>query len=125
MAIDIDLSAAPRAIRIRVSDVWPTTDEQATIQSQLLSDGHLLPETRVLVDIRDVKPPGYQQAIKVVETGVAGRAWPRWCAFLVSSAVQYGFSRQLEALAPVGGTVEIFNDESAARAWLDAAAHLS
>lgn len=121
MAIDLDLSAAPRAIRVRVSEVWPTTDEQVTIQARLLSDGHLQPETRVLVDIRDVEPPGYQQAIRVVETGVAGRAWPRRCGILVASAVQYRFSRQVEALAPVGGTVEIFNDERAAQVWLDAA----
>ena len=120
MAIDVDVSSAPRGIRIRVSDSWPTDQEQSELQSRLLSGGQLLPATRVLVDIRDVTPPSYHQASQVVKTGVAASAWPPLCAFLVGSAVQYGFSRQLEALSPSGGTVDIFTDESAAQAWLDA-----
>lgn len=118
MPIELDLSSAPMAVRVRLSDAWPTTEEQTAVQLRLLSEGHLLADTRVLVDIRDVKPPHYQETTRVMETTVAVRAWPRRCAFLVGSAVQYGFSRQLEALAPPGGTVDIFANEAEAQKWL-------
>ena len=118
MALGVDVSSAPAAVVIRVGDAWPTDEEQRLLQSRLMADGHLTPDTRVLLDIRDVNPPGYDQAIKVIQTAVAAGAWPRRLALLVVSAVQYGFSRQLEALAPPDGTVDIFTDESEAGAWL-------
>lgn len=85
---------------------------------RLHAKGLLTPATRALIDLRQAEVPKYQQAEQAVTTGVRNDAWPARCAFVIGSVVQYGFSRQLQSLAPIGAVIEIFADEDKALQWL-------
>lgn len=118
MAVDVDVSHAPKYLVFSVKGEWPAAAEQARMHQRLHAAGHFTDQTRALVDLRGAEIPKYPQAEQSVNTAVRNDAWPEKCAFLIGSVVQYGFSRQLQALAPLGTTIEIFSDEAKALQWL-------
>lgn len=118
MPVDVDLSHSPQYLVFSVTGRWPDAREQTAIHERLHADGRLTATMPTLVDLRLARIDGYQHAEQTVTTGVRNAAWPVRCALLVGSVVQYGFSRQLQALSPASSVIEIFTDESKARQWL-------
>lgn len=118
MPVDVDVSHAPQYLVFTVTGAWPDSRAQQEMHRQLHAGGHLTTSTRALIDLRHADIPRYQQAEETANTGTRNAAWPSRCAFVIGSVVQYGFSRQLQALAPGEATVEIFTDEHKALEWL-------
>lgn len=118
MPIAVDVSNAPGYLIFRFKDEWPDAKEQSEMHRRLHADNHLTATTRALIDVREATIPRYQQAEQTATIGIRNDAWPHKCAFLVGSVVQYGFSRQLQSLAPPGSIIEIFSDEEKALQWL-------
>lgn len=118
MAIDVDTSLAPEILVVRAEGDWPTLEEQRTIRRQLMSDGYLTAASRTLVDIRQVRTPGYHEEQLVIAAALDDGGLPLVHGYLVDSAAQFGFSRQLQILAPKKCRVEIFTDERDAFLWL-------
>jgi hypothetical protein len=118
MSVEVDTTSAPERLIFTVTDPWPTIDEFSALRRQLMDAGHLTAASRALIDIRAVRTPGYHEANAIVAAGVKAGALPWHRAYLVGSAVQFGFSRQLQALAPANMEIEIFTNEASALDWL-------
>jgi hypothetical protein len=85
----------------------------------LIASGHLTPATRALIDVRDVLTPLYTEAERVViAAAMADGGLPLVRAYLIGSAVQFRFARQLQVLAPGQTRIEVFSNEQAAFMWL-------
>ena len=118
MSVEVDTTSAPEILIFTVTDPWPTIDEFSALRQQLIDAGHLTAASRALIDIRAVHTPGYPEANAIVAAGVKAGAFPLHRAYLVGSAVQFGFSRQLQSLAPANMEIEIFTNEANALGWL-------
>jgi hypothetical protein len=114
----------PRLVRITFHAEWPTREEQLRIRQQLLAEGHVTPATLVLIDLRplgNISPrfeevgPRITGDAAVTQPGVL----PTRTAYLVGSAVQFGFVDQLKAYAPLHMKIEAFANEDEALAWLE------
>jgi hypothetical protein len=122
--IDVDTRSAPRLVRIAFHDEWPAREEQLRVRQQLLAAGHVAPATRVLIDLRPLGTiaPRFEEVgpritgdASVAQPGVL----PTRTAYLVGSAVQFGFVDQLKAYAPLHMKIEAFANEVEALAWLE------
>lgn len=118
MPVAVDTTSAPERLIFTVTDPWPTIDEISAFRQRLIVGGHLTEASRALIDIRDVHTPGYHEASAIVAAGIKAGAFPLHRAYLVGSVVQFGFSRQLQSLAPTNMEIEIFTNEADALIWL-------
>jgi hypothetical protein len=119
MSVQIDTTSAPHRLIYTVTDPWPTIAEFASLRQRLMVDGHLTESSRALIDVRGVTTPGYHEATSIVKAALKAGAFPLRRGYLVGSAVQFGFARQLQALAPASMEIEIFTSESEALVWLN------
>ena len=107
-----------------ILEVWTGTVSAMDLAAhwkRLLADPDALALGRTLVDLRNcqIEFSGKQlfHVIRTVaEPALTGRDWRS--ALLVGEPVQYGVSRQYQALAQVYSKDAIFNDEDAAFKWL-------
>ena len=118
MPVHSDTELAPEILFLRLSDPWPTLEEQQLLRKQLIANGHLTEATRALIDLRSVTTPQYHEAAQIVAAAMKDGGLPRQRAYLAGSAVQFGFSRQLQSLAPPGTLIEVFTSEIEAIMWL-------
>jgi hypothetical protein len=118
MAIAVDTAQAPELLVFRFGEEWPTIEHQSILREQLRADAHLTESTRALIDIRRVQIPDYDAAGAMVEAAVRDGGLPLVCAYLVGSAAQFGFGRQLQSLSPASSRIEIFAHERDALMWL-------
>lgn len=122
MPIEVDDSEAPGFLRWTVTGAWPGINDLAEVRTRLIDDGQLTAASRVLIDIRNVENvPDYHQVPAMIQSAVKAGGLPLIRAYVVASAVQFGMVRQMQALAPPEIMVEIFFNESEARAWLNRA----
>ena len=124
MPIDVDTRGAPRLLRITFTGEWPGRDEQVQIRRQLLADGTVTPTTRVLIDLRplgSIAPRFEEVGPKLTGDAVVSTpgVLPSYTAYIVGSAVHYGFVDQLKAYAPLHIKIEAFSSEDEALAWLE------
>jgi len=117
--ISLDISDAPRAIRLTVTGEWPPITELTEIRQRLISSGQLTTKTRALFDIRMVASiPPYSSVEGMVGAAMKQGGLPLRRAYLVGAAVQHGIVRQMQALAPPQISIEIFTNETEAVSWL-------
>ena len=124
MPIAVDTRSAPGLVRITFHGEWPAREDQLRVRQQLLADGHVTPATRVLIDLRPLGAitPRFEEVgpritgdPSVAQPGVL----PTYTAYLVGSAVQFGFVDQLKAYAPLHMKIEAFANEDEALTWLE------
>jgi hypothetical protein len=119
MPIDIDTAEAPAFIRITLRGTWPSLEEQRDARLRLLESGQLTPDTRALIDFRDLSTTAqYADVGKIISAALKDGGLPFFRAYVVGSAVQFGLVRQMKALAPPQIELEIFTDEQEAQVWL-------
>jgi hypothetical protein len=118
MSVEVDTTSAPKRLIITVTDPWPTIEDFSSLRRRLIDAGHLTEASRALIDIRDVSTPDYHEATGIVAAGIKSGALPRHRAYLVGSAVQFGFVQQLKSLAPKTMEIEIFTNQEQALMWL-------
>jgi hypothetical protein len=119
MPIAVDTSEAPQFVRLTITGPWPGITDVAMVRERLIADGHLTEPTRGLLDIRNVETiPDYADVAPMIAAASRGGGLPRYRAYVVSSAEQFGIVRQMKALAPPGYKIEIFFNDADALAWL-------
>ena len=119
MPVQVDTARAPQRLVLTVTDPWPAIDEFSSLRQSLIKSGHLNELSRALIDMRHANPPNYHDANAIVAAAIKDGAWPLSRAYLVGSAVQFGFARQLQSLAPRQMEVQIFTSEDEALRWLN------
>ena len=118
MPIKFDATEAPRFIRFNVIGEWPSPDDQQRVRNALVATGQLTARTCALVDLRELKAvPDFATARGIVDAAVRDHGWPSTQAYLVGSATQFGFVRQLQLYAPSGTVVALFTSELEAALW--------
>jgi hypothetical protein len=119
MAIDADTAFTPDVLVLRARGHWPILSDAHTLRTWLVSNGHLTPETRALIDVRDVLTPVDTEAERVIMAAAsADDGLPAVRAYLIGSAVQSSFARQLQVRAPGRTRIGVFSTEQAAFMWL-------
>ena len=119
MPIACETSGAPATLKLTVTGVWPSIEEVGRLRRELIDAGRLNETTRALFDITNVESiPDYETARPIIAAAMKDNGWPLQRAYLVASSVQYGFVRQLQALAPPSIQLEIFFKETDAMRWL-------
>ena len=119
MPIIIDVSEAPQCLRFTLIGPWPTIAEQRDLRVRLVNHQLLTSTTRALIDLRLVDSvPAYTDANAIVAAAGKDGGLPRIRAYLVGSAVQFGFARQLKTAAAAATHIEIFSSEEEALVWL-------
>jgi hypothetical protein len=122
--IDVDTRGAPRLVRITFHGDWPARDEQLRVRQQLLADGHVTPATRIVIDLRplgSISPRFEEVGPRVTgdRTVAQPGVLPTYTAYLVGSAVQFGFVDQLKAYAPLHMKIQAFTNDDEALTWLE------
>lgn len=118
LPVDLDVSQAPGYIRLNLTGELPTVQDQGTLRRELMARGHLTADTRALLDLRGVtRMPKYSEIQQIVAAATADKGWPLRRAYLVMPGVQFGFVRQLQAIAPPEVTIDLFTTESEALEW--------
>lgn len=119
MPIDVDISRAPRLIRIVLREPWPTIEEQSELRKRFVSGGIVTADTCALIDVRHLHTkPQFEQMMSSVSAAMDDASVPLRRAYLAGSSMQFGFARQMQSLLPPEVVSEIFTDEAAALAWL-------
>lgn len=118
MPVAVDTTSAPERLTFTVTNPWPSISQFSSLRQWLIDGGLLNESSRALIDIRAVTTPDYPEANAIVTAGIRAGALPLHRAYLVGSAVQFGFARQLQSLSPASMEIEIFTDEAAALKWL-------
>ena len=119
LPLDSDISDAPRFLRITVSGDWPSFDERATFRRSLITAGHLKPETRTLIDLRELTNlPAHGDVDSIVAAARREGGLTRLHAYVVTSVDQIVLARMLKHSAGPGNIVEIFKDIQEAETWL-------
>jgi hypothetical protein len=103
LPLSADTSDAPRFLRITVSGDWPSFDERAAFRRQLISDQHMQPHTRALIDLRGLTSlPAHGDVDAIV----------------AAARREGGIARMLKQSAGPGTLVEIFKDAQEAETLL-------
>jgi hypothetical protein len=120
MPIDVDTSEAPAFIRITLRGAWPSIEEQRDARERAIAAGVLTPQTRALIDFRDLSSTASHTEVEtIIAAAMKAGGLPLHRAYVVGSAVQFGLVRQLKALAPTDLVdLEIFTNEEDALLWL-------
>lgn len=120
MPIAVDTSEAPQLVRWTITGPWPAITEVGMVRERLIVEGHLTDATGGLFDIRNVETiPNYADVTPMLEAARRGGGLPRYRAYVVASAEQFGIVRQMKLLAPPGYKIEIFFNDAQARTWLE------
>ena len=121
MPISCDTSRAPARVLFTIHGPWPAREEVAALRSRLVSAGQLNESTRALFDIRGVESvPHYLEIGRIVAAAMAQGGLPLTRAYLTASVDQQSVVGLMQSLAPPTISIEIFEDETAALAWLAA-----
>ena len=119
MALTVDTSDAPRFLRITIAGEWPSFDERAAFRNGLIANGHLRPETRTLVDLRELTTlPAHGDVDSIVSAARREGGLPRLHAYIVTTVDQVVLARMLKHSAGAGTVVEIFKDVQEAETWI-------
>jgi hypothetical protein len=119
MPLDADTSDAPRFLRITITGDWPSFDERAAFRKQLLADGHLNNDTRMLIDLRGLETlPAAGDIDAIVSSARRDGGLPRLHAYVVTTVDQIVVARMLKHSAGPGAVVEIFKEDQDAVTWL-------
>lgn len=119
MSVRVDEDDAPAYLALVLTGSWPTVQAQSEMRRELVQRGKLSRETVVMIDIRDVDLPRFEEVDAAMQA--AGReqeALPRRLAFLVRAGASFGVGRMLQSTAPLGMEMELFEDAESARDWL-------
>lgn len=121
MPVTVVTDKAPALLSFTVSGAWPPVAEQRELRRQLHDQGQLTRRSRVLVDIRAVESlPRFDDVdAAMLAAGRDMPALPHRVAFLVVPGAVFGVGRMLQSLSPSGLELELFEDEAAARDWLE------
>jgi hypothetical protein len=119
LPLSADTSDAPRFLRITVSGDWPSFDERAAFRRQLISDQHMQPHTRALIDLRGLTSlPAHGDVDAIVAAARREGGIARLHAYVVTTVDQIVLARMLKQSAGPGTLVEIFKDAQEAETWL-------
>lgn len=85
-----------------------------------MDTGALTTTTCALIDLRELStfPKTIAEVQQIVDAAARSGSLPRVRAYLTASNAQYGFVRQLQALAPPEMQIAVFTDEQEALVWL-------
>ncbi|HEX6163664.1 MAG TPA: hypothetical protein VFZ31_09880 [Vicinamibacterales bacterium] len=119
MPLSADTSDAPRFIRITVTGEWPSFDERQTFRRQLITDRHIQPDTRALIDLRGLTTlPAHGDVDAIVAAARRDGGLTRLHAYVVATVDQIVLARMLKQSAGPGTIVEIFKDPQEAETWI-------
>src|SRR5262245_63374788 len=96
MPIEVDTTDAPAFVRITLRGQWPSIEEQRDAREKAIAAGHLTPETRALIDFRELtSTANYTDVEKIVAAAMQAGGLPHFRACVVGSAVEFGLVRQV------------------------------
>ena len=117
--IEVDTSAAPGLLRYRFYGAFPSIEEQAQLRERLIAFGALTPETRAIMDTRELADiPDDDFLAKMVAAALERGGWPTRRAYLINPAVHQHMIEQFQDLAMTTVTTAAFVDEDEAMDWL-------
>jgi hypothetical protein len=119
LPLHADTSDAPRFLRVTVTGEWPSFDERAAFRRQLITDAHMQPDTRALIDLRGLTTlPAHGDVDAIVAAARRDGGLTRLHAYVVTTVDQVVLARMLKQSAGPGNVVEIFKDAQEAETWL-------
>lgn len=121
MPISCDTSRAPARLLFVTTGPWPAREDVGALRSRLIAAGQLNESSRALFDIRAVESvPHYLEVGRMVAAATAQGGLPLTRAYLVASPEQQNVVGLMQTLAPSTISIDMFEDETAAFAWLAA-----